>query len=378
MLNLIPRVHFPNEVAIKRGSLLRLKYFDSKRAYVIISKSIESSNPYDKIISYLKDAKIESKIVSDVSGDPTLDSVKKLARAMLEFNPDIILGIGGGCILDNTKIARVLYENNEEELSASLKNISVRNLDPKSKLVLIPTTCGTGSEASTVAVVKDVNKPNKIPLVSDAFVPDVVILDPILLLPLPPSITAYTAIDALTHAIESYCSRLTNIFSESCAKIAAQEIVINLERSIEKQDNLIFKEKLQIAAFNAGVAQNATSVGAVHAIAHAFGAHLGVPHGIANSLVLGSVLNYNSKFSTKVEEFIKIIGFSDMSQFSEWLLKIRKLADLPSGWNFYCAPGKLFDLEKIAQTALEDICMKTNSKNLTLEDVVTILKDTKT
>jgi len=297
---------------------------------------------------------------------------------MLEFNPDIILGIGGGCILDNTKIARVLYENNEEELSASLKNISVRNLDPKSKLVLIPTTCGTGSEASTVAVVKDVNKPNKIPLVSDAFVPDVVILDPTLLLTLSPYTTAYTAIDALTHAIESYCSRLTNIFSESCAKIAAQEIVRNLERSIEKQDNLIFKEKLQIAAFNAGVAQNATSVGAVHAIAHALGAHLGVPHGIANSLVLSSVLNFNAKFSTKVEEFIKIIGFSDMSQFSEWLLKIRKLADLPSGWNFYCAPGKLFDLEKIAQTALEDICMKTNSKNLTLEDVVTILKDTKT
>jgi len=326
----------------------------------------------------LKDAKIESKIVADVSGDPTRDSVKKLARVMLEFNPDIILGVGGGCILDNTKIARVLYENNEEELSASLKNISVSYFDRKSKLILIPTTCGTGSEASTVAVVKDVNKPNKMPLVSDAFVPDVVILDPALLLTLSPSTTAYTAIDALTHAIESYCSRLTNIFSESCAKIAAQEIVMNLERSIEKQVNLIFKEKLQIAAFNAGVAQNATSVGAVHAIAHALGAHLGVPHGIANSLVLGSVLNYNAKFSTKVEEFIKIIGFSDMSQFSEWLLKIRTLADLPSGWNFYCAPGKPVDLERIAQTALEDICMKTNPKNLTLEDVVNILRDTKT
>jgi len=75
MLNLIPRIHFPNEVAIKRGSLLRLKYFDSKRAFLIISKSIESSNAYDKIISYLKDAKIESKIVSDASGDPTRDSV---------------------------------------------------------------------------------------------------------------------------------------------------------------------------------------------------------------------------------------------------------------------------------------------------------------
>jgi alcohol dehydrogenase class IV len=377
MLNLLPRIIFPSEVVVKKGSIIRLKYLDGKRGLLICgANSFAASENYQKVVTYLSSAKFEVNILKMLPGDPTFASVNNLLAEMKAFNPDTIVAIGGGAVMDVVKMAKVLFENDEETISCDLQSFSYKNTLRKTQLVLIPTTCGSGSEASSVVVLKETDLSKKIPYVSHSFIPDIVILDPVLLITLPAYLTASTAIDALTHALESFTSKLSNSFSESHAKSAAYDIRMNLEGALNSSNQILYKEKLQIAAFNAGIAQNITSVGASHAIAHSLGAYLNIPHGIANGILLSAILNLNSLVSPKVLEILKFIGFNELSEFDEWLTTIQITSCIPRKWGSYLSGESPISIEEIALTASEDVCMKTNPRKLSLEEINNVLQET--
>lgn len=156
MLNLLPRIISPNEIVLKKGSIIRLKYLEGKRAILILgAQSFEASENYQKVISYLTSAKLEINIFKVSQGDPTFDSVNKLVTKLNEYNPDVLIAIGGGSVLDAAKMARVLFENDDETISGTMQNISYKNSYRKTQLILIPTTCGSGAEISSVVVLKE-------------------------------------------------------------------------------------------------------------------------------------------------------------------------------------------------------------------------------
>ncbi len=378
MLNLLPRVILPHEIVIKKGSIIRLKYLEGRRAIIICSANLfPTTENYQKVLSYLLAAKFEVNVVKLFSGDPTFASVNKLIIEMNAFKPDTIIAIGGGSIMDTTKMARLLFDNNENTFSGNSQNLLNMNKSRKTQLILVPTTCGSGSEASSVAVLKENDLSRKIPFVAPSLIPDIVILDPTLLNTLPLHLTVSTAIDALTHAFESFSSKLSNAFSESYSRSAAYDISKNLEDLFNPTKQILCRERLQVAAFNAGIAQNISSVGASHAIAHSLGSFLNIPHGIANGILLTSILKFNASFTPKVAEILNLIGFNGISDFEIWLTRILTMANLPRKWGNYLSENNRISLNEIALVALEDICMKTNPQKLSLEEITYILQETK-
>ncbi len=378
MLNLLSRIISPNEIVLKKGSLIRLKYLEGKKTIIVLGQSsFEATENFQKVKTFLSASKLEVDIIKLPSGDPTFDSVNKLLNHFHVYNPDIILGIGGGSVLDTVKIARLLFENNENIIQNISQNFSFKNSIRKTQLILIPTTCGSGSEVSSVVVLKENESSKKITFVSHSFIPDIVILDPSVLISLPINLIASTAIDALTHALESYSSKLSIPFSESFAKIAAFEIKNNLENAITNTDQILVKEKLQIAALNAGIAQNISSVGASHAIAHALGALLNIPHGVANGIVLSKVIQLNVSASPKVMEILNFIGFNSVFEFEVWLTNIQLKSDIPNKWGLYLKDQNKNIINELAMLVSEDVCIKTNPKRFSMEEIQNILLETK-
>ena len=375
MLSMLPRLMLPIETTIKRGSLVRLRFLKGDTAVILSGKtSLKSSGGLDKIKSHLDAAGINAHSICGVSGDPTIQSVLQIAKEMSSVEPDWIVACGGGAVIDSAKLAWVTYENPSLEITDFASPYTLPELRSKARLVAIPTTAGTGSEASVVAVVTDMESKTRIPIVSEQFLPDLVILDPTLTTNLSPETTVYPAMDALTHAVESYCSTISNHLTSAYCAMAGRMIVDNIPLVLANPDNLEARERLLYAAMFSGIAQNMTSVGASHALSHAIGAHTGLSHGLGNAIFLPLVLRHNADTSQRPLEFTREMGFSSLDQLLKWQATIMESAKLPTSWGQALEPDVTIDLEEIANTACNDVCMKTNPRKMDLKDVLGILE----
>ena len=373
MLNMLPRIIHPNEMVIKKGSLIRLKFLLGKRAVVLCGgESIQKYGHLEKIESYLTASKIENSVVKGIVGDPSEKSVIEISDQLKEVNPDWVIGVGGGSVMDTAKLAWALYEHPKMSLSEFKNPFSIPKLRKKAKLCLIPTTAGTGSEVSNSAVV--ILEGNKIPILSSCFLPDIAILDPNLTISLPKKLTASTALDAFTHGVESYCSKLNNSLTSTYAISGAKLIFENLKEVIETPDNIHAREKLLYGSMLAGLAQGVTSVGGIHALSHSVASSIGLPHGHLNALFLVPMLKFNALESNRVLEFVKQLGLSDIDELEKWVSEIIDRCDLSNKWGDYSKP---FNLDEIAQATLNDICARTNPRKLTVEGVKSILEATR-
>ena len=192
MLNLLSRIIFPNEIVLKKGSLIRLKYLKGKKAVIVLgNSSFEATENFQKVKTFLSALNLEIDIIKLPTGDPTFDCVNKLLNYLHVYNPDIIIGIGGGSVLDTVKIVRLLFENDEKIIQNNSQNFSFKNSIRRTQLILIPTTCGSGSEVSSVVVLKENETSKKITFVSHSFIPEIVILDPSVLISLPVNLIAF-------------------------------------------------------------------------------------------------------------------------------------------------------------------------------------------
>ncbi|MEM3726538.1 MAG: iron-containing alcohol dehydrogenase [Candidatus Bathyarchaeia archaeon] len=275
-------------------ALEHLKAIEGRKALIITDKVIKSLGIVEKVANYLKEAKFSVEVFDEVEPEPSKETVIKCAEHAKLFEPDWIIGLGGGSCMDAAKASWVLYERPDiqvEEISPLL----TLGLRKKAKLITIPTTSGTGSDATWAVVITDTAEKRKMELASRELVADIVILDPQLPLTMPKSLVADTGMDALINGLEAYISQWRNNFSDSLAISATQTIFKYLPRSYKNSQDKEAKEKMHYAATMAGLAFSNSQICLAHAMGHALGALFKIPHGRSVAAVLKCAMEYMAK-----------------------------------------------------------------------------------
>jgi alcohol dehydrogenase class IV len=258
-----------------------------KRVLIVGDTFIVKHGMLDRLWQDLKEANIEYFIYDKVLPDPTIEHLEQAKKMYQMHSCQAIVGIGGGSSLDCAKGAAALIASKKTvpQLKGLLK---VRRRPPL--MIMIPTTAGTGSETTVAVVVSNPSQQEKYAISDPILVPQYAILDPLLVQSLPPHLTAYTGLDALTHALESQLNR----FHTSLTKAALKEAWIGIDQYLVKSfkdgNNLQARQGMLLASYQAGVAFTRTYVGYIHGIAHTLGGFFHVPHGLANAIVLPYIL----------------------------------------------------------------------------------------
>ena len=263
---------------------------DAKKVAIFTDRRILSTGLVDLPLAKLQEAGKETIVISDLPPEPTYMQVQKLVDEFKAAGADFIVAVGGGSAMDTAKLASLL----------ATERYTVKDLldDPTLavktvKTCLIPTTAGTGSEATPNAIVAVPEQELKIGIVNSSMVPDYVVLDAEMIRKLPRKIAAATGIDAMAHAIECFTSNKANPFSDIFALEAFDLIMNNIETACDDPDAMEAKNRMQIAAFYAGVAITCSGTTAVHALSYPLGGKYHIAHGVSNAILLVLVMKFN-------------------------------------------------------------------------------------
>jgi alcohol dehydrogenase class IV len=243
-----------------------------------------------QVTQKLDDAKISWRLYDKVEPDPRIEIVNDCLEVAKAGACDILIGLGGGSSLDITKVVSVMLTNGGKVSDyVGIDKIPRRGLP----MILIPTTAGTGSEVTPIAVLSDKAEQLKKGLVSDKLYADVALIDPQLSISLPARVTAFTGMDALTHAIEVYTNKFADPFIDVFALEATRLIAIHLRTAVHEGSNIEARSAMSTASLLGGLGLGAVNTAAVHALAYPLGGEFNVPHGVANSLLLPYVMEFN-------------------------------------------------------------------------------------
>lgn len=367
------------------GALDRLKELPGNRVLVVADPFVVQSGMVREATGRLEGAGKQVEVFDRVEPDPSVEAVAAGVAALRAWGPDTMVAMGGGSALDLAKLMREFSER-----------VDGGGGGGRIRLVAIPTTSGTGSEVTRVAVVTDRERMTKIPLVSERLLPDEAILDAELVKSVPPGLTADTGMDVFTHALEAYVSRHYSNFSAAMASKAMEIVGAYLLRSYLDANDRHAREKMHAASCLAGLAFNASSLGLNHGIAHALGARFHLPHGRANALALPHVIEYNSGIgihSRSRPEYdhtvrcygaiARTLGLQSLNMITtvrslvNWVEFMMKEMDMPQRVSQagVCGEGEyMAAVEEMAEAALGDYCTEGNPKTPTKEDVAGILR----
>jgi alcohol dehydrogenase class IV len=285
---------FPRTVVIGEDALGYLKAIEGKRALIVTDKVIHKLDFMQKVVDYLKEAGLETQVFDDIEPEPSIETIIKGAEFAKKYGPDWVIAVGGGSCMDAAKAMWVVYENPGITVDA-ISPLTKLGLRKKARLICIPTTSGTGSDATWATVITNVKDERKMELTSKELVADISILDPELPKGMSPKLVAGTGLDALTHAIESYVSQWRNDFSDVLAIGAIQMIFKYLARAQRNPQDKEAKEKMHNAATMAGMSFGNSQAGIAHALGHSLGAIFHVPHGRSVGLFLPISIEYSAK-----------------------------------------------------------------------------------
>ncbi len=272
-------------------SLSYLERLQGQRACIVTDPTLLKLGLVDKVKAALAPTGMALDVIADVEPEPSLDTVRRGAARLLELCPQWIIAVGGGSVIDAAKAMWVLYERPDLQPDA-INPVEVLGLRQKARLVAIPTTTGTGSEATWAIVLTDTAERRKLGLGSRENLPDLAILDPELVLDLPPRLTADTGLDALTHAVEGYTSTMHNDFCDGLCLQAARLLFEWLPKAMADGSDLEARAHTQNAAAMAGLGFGNGMAALAHGMGHALGGALHVPHGRAVSLFLPYTIEY--------------------------------------------------------------------------------------
>lgn len=291
------RFTLPRDMYYGKGSLEQLKNLKGKKAIMVLGGgSMKKFGFVDQAVAYLKEAGIETMLFENVEPDPSVETVMKGAEAMRKFEPDWIISMGGGSPIDAAKAMWVFYEYPETSFEDIIQPFSFPTLRQKAKFVAISSTSGTATEVTAFSVITDYAKGVKYPLADYNITPDIAIVDPNLAETMPPTLTAHTGMDALTHAVEAYVSTLNSPFTDALAIKAIQMVFEYLPASFG--GDTAAREQMHYAQCMAGQAFTNALLGIVHSMAHKTGAAFStghIPHGCANAIYLPYVIKFNAK-----------------------------------------------------------------------------------
>ena len=346
-----------------------------ERAFIVTDKFLHDSGTVRYLTEPMEKHQVAYEIFSEVKPDPDIATVTKGIGKMLEFRPQVLFALGGGSPIDAAK---------------AMNWLSVKGgLSEKIKFVAVPTTSGTGSEVSMFSVISDPEKSAKYPLVSKELLPDAAILDAELVRTVPPSVTADTGIDVLTHAIEAFVSRNANDFTDAAAEKAMKLVRGNLMKVYKDPDDLEARQEMHHASCLAGLAFSNAGLGLNHGMAHTLGAHFHIPHGRANGILLPYVMAFNAgchdkltpvaKRYARIARVLRLEGpsirqsaFSVIRTTRQYIKQLHIPDSIESAGVFRDDFENA--LEEMAQAAFADACTRTNPRECSVEEIKDVFR----
>lgn len=324
------------------------------KVLIVTDQSLVQLGLIEAICAELQNKGVEIVIFDGVQPDPTDSIVFAGSARAVQTSCDAVLAVGGGSSIDAAKMISVCAISNNKPMQKQ-RPIMRAGLP----LFAVPTTAGTGSEVTVGAVISHDESHVKRGFGGPGLVPQVAALDPVLMKGLPPNMTAATGLDALTHAIEAYIGRWESPESDNHAKLAARLIFENLERAYQQGQDLEAREAMSLAAAYAGFAINRTFVGYVHAIAHQLGSRYGIPHGLANAVLLPHILEFSKRAAaSRMAELTSFVGLGSEEQAESELaqklidavVELNRTLDIPQQLEQIRAE----DIPDLARAALEE------------------------
>jgi alcohol dehydrogenase class IV len=372
------RFTLPRDIYYGSGSIEKLKELKGKKAVLVLGGgSMRRFGFVDKVLGYLAEAGIETKLIENIEPDPSVDTVMNGSKVMLEFEPDWIIAMGGGSPIDAAKAMWVFYEYPDTNFEEITQPFSFPELRQKAKFIAIPSTSGTATEVTAFSVITDYKTEIKYPLADFNITPDIAIVDSDLAETMPAKLTAHTGMDALTHAIEAYVSTMATAFTDPLALEAIEMVDENVINSYKGDSNA--RELMHYAQCMAGMAFSNALLGIVHSMAHKTGAVFHIPHGCANAIYLPYVIDYNKKECAdryvKIAKRLNLKGNSDdelIDALTDKIKDLNKSMDIPATLKDYGIDEAKFKekVELISERALEDACTGSNPRKIDKENMV--------
>lgn len=373
-LRMLKRVFAPPEVCLGPGSLERIGCLEPARVLVVASRRACESGMLEKVTQQLKGA-VAWEFRQLAPGEPKAAAIRAMGPDIEAFAPQWIVAVGGGSVMDAAKFLWAQFEHPGLNFTGT-SPVPIGMLRQKARFIAVPTTAGSGSEASQAAVLSGEDG-SKIPYVSPYWVPDIVILEPALSASLPRDTTLATGFDALTHAVESAVSGLGNSFTRALAATAARLVVKHLPVASENPSDLAAREGMLEAAFLAGMCQSVASTGAAHALSHASAKLFGASHGISTGFYLVPTMRWNHAKNPSVYDDLAMgCGLPDGAALIRVLAGLAERLGVPQDFRGFL--GKTLDVaekQALAETASKDVCLRTNANRMKLADLAQLLSE---
>ena len=395
------RFTLPRDLYHGKGALEALKTFEGKRAMICVGGgSMKRFGFLDRAVEYLKEAGMEVQLFEGIEPDPSVETVMRGAEAMLQFQPDWIIAMGGGSPIDAAKAMWIKYEYPEVTFEDMCKVFGLPKLRKKAHFCAISSTSGTATEVTAFSIITDYSKGIRYPIADFEITPDVAIVDPDLAETMPKKLVAHTGMDAMTHAVESYVSTANCDYTDPLALYAIKMIQDDLIPSYN--GDMAKRDSMHNAQCLAGMAFSNALLGIVHSMAHKtgavfadYGAH--IIHGAANAMYLPKVVAFNAKDETAKKSYGVLVDYmgiadksaSDDEKVAALIAYLRGMNDdlnIPHCIKNYGAdsyptengfvPEEVFleRLHDIAVNALGDACTGSNPRQPSVEEMEKLLK----
>lgn len=349
-----------------------------KKAFVCSDPDLIKFNVTTKVTNILEESNLEYEIYSNIKPNPTIENVQNGVNAYKKSNADYIIAIGGGSSIDTAKAIGIIINNPEFEDVRSLEGVA----PTKNKcvpIIAVPTTAGTAAEVTINYVITDAEKNRKFVCVDTNDIPVVAIVDPDMMESMPKGLTAATGMDALTHAIEGLITRGAWEMSDMFHIKAIELISKHLRGAVENTKE--GREGMALGQYIAGMGFSNVGLGIVHSMAHPLGALYDTPHGVANAIILPTVMEYNAEVTGDKYKYIaKAMGVENVENMSveeyrkaaiDAVKKLSSDTGIPSNLKDIV---KVEDIDFLAQSAYDDACRPGNPKETSVEDIANLYK----
>lgn len=352
---------------------LYARNLNAKRVLVVSDPGVIAAGWLAELTADLDEAGISHVLFSQVTPNPRDHEVMAGAEYYRAAGCDVIVALGGGSVIDCAKGISVVIANGGDILD--YEGVDAIPM-PGPPLICIPTTAGTAADISQFAIINAVSRRTKVAIISKIVVPDVALVDPETTVTMSPSLTAFSGLDALTHAIEAYVSSASSPLSDVHALAAVRGVRTSLQQAVAQPDDLLAREQMMLASLQAGMAFSNASLGATHAMAHSLGGYLDLAHGECNALLLPAVVDFN--FHASEERFIQIgeaMGLEmkqgtpqeKLRRIMDDLLRLRAAVGVQGGLAERGVSRAV--VADLADHALNDSCIYTNPRRVTAADL---------
>ncbi len=344
-----------------------------KKAFICSDPDLVKFNVTKKVTDLLDKEGLEYELYSNIKANPTIENVQTGVEAFKKSGADYIIAIGGGSSMDTSKAIGIIIANPEFEDVRSLEGLSPTK-HPSVPIFAIPTTAGTAAEVTINYVITDVEKKRKFVCVDAHDIPVVAFVDPDMMSSMPKGLTASTGMDALTHAIEGYTTKGANIITDMFNLKAIELIAKSLRGAVENTAE--GREGMAVGQYLTGMGFSNCGLGIVHSMAHGLGALYDTPHGVANAIILPTVMEYNADaVGEKLRDVAKAMGVEGTENMSEAEYKkaavdaVKKLSEdvgIPKDLKEIVKPE---DVDFLSQSAMDDACRPGNPRDPKFEEI---------